>query len=189
MRDIPSFALAALLAAAPTLSYAQASASSGIGFYLGLDYNVGPVRSTTGYIAGAEVAAIFSRQFSVGLVGYGLANEDAKVPAVAGGSDTLRLAYGGIRVGYLHAPDARFHPAFDLFVGAGQARARGSTPGREDEVVVIEPTVAMEANAATYLRASLGLGYRIVGGSELTGVSNASLSGLSARLTLRFGRF
>ena len=189
MRDIPSLALTAILAAAPALAQGQAPASSRIGFYLGLDYNVSSVRSTAGYIAGAEIAAIFSRQFSVGLVGYGLANDDATVPAPDGGFQKLGLGYGGIRVGYLLSPDKRFHPAFDLFIGTGQVRARRSTPRREDEVVVIEPTVGMEANAAKYLHASLGLGYRMVAGSDLAGVSNESLSALSLRLTLRFGRF
>jgi hypothetical protein len=189
MRRILSlFCLSLALAPAARAQSTQPSPKR-LGIYLGIDNNVSTVRSDAAYLAGGEVGVILAQQFIIGLGGYALASEEALVPALAGGADTLRLGYGGVRVGYVFTPAARFHPVIDLLVGGGEIRAEGSTPEREDEIIVAEPSVAMEANLGRYMRGALGLSYRLVSGSDLSGVSSASLSGVTGRVTFRFGRF
>ena len=180
MRQINLLILLSLTAA--LTAGAQSTTQPRVGFYLALDNNAGPLRSEAGYLAGAEVGVILSRHFSIGLSGYGLANEEALVPGPGSATapDTLRFGYGGIRVGYLFRPDARFHPTVDLTLGGGRVSAEGSTPEREDEVFVAEPSVMMEANFARYVRGALGLSYRLVSGSHLAGVSDASSAASAA---------
>src|SRR5262245_5196283 len=168
---------------------AQDRPPSRFGGFVGFDTNIGSIRSETGYFAGAEVAAIFQQQFTLGFAGYGLANNEARIPGAPGVTDRLRFAYGGIRVGYICAPSARIHAVADLLVGSGETRARGSLPQREDRVLVAEPSVVAEANLSRFLRGALGVSYRFVSGSNLTGVSNADLDGLTGRLTVRAGWF
>jgi len=157
--------------------------------YLTLDYSVGEVRSEAAYVAGAELGAILKQRFTVGLAGYGLANKEAMVPAPgAPAVEPLGFGYGGLRVGYLFgATNASLRPVADLLLGAGQIRARESE--RDDRVVVVESSVAMEANLAHFLRGALGVTYRFLSGSDLAGVSDQSLSGFAGRVTLRFGWF
>lgn len=181
--------VAALVLGAFATADAQDREPARIGGYLGIDTNVGSIRSETGYLAGGEVAVIFKQQFTLGLAGYGLANEEARVPGAAGATDRLRFGYGGVRVGYIFMPTARFHPVVDLLVGGGETRASGSLPLREDEVFVAEPSVAAEANLSRFLRGALGVSYRFVSGSNLSGLSNSDLRGITGRLTLRTGWF
>jgi len=159
-----------------------------IGGYFGLDMNIGQIRSATGIFAGADIAVIFAHRLSVGVAGYGLANGDARVTSTGGVTDTIRFGYGGLRVGYVFSPAARLHPSVDLLIAGGSAQTAGASD-RSDEVFVAEPSVIAEANLTTYLRAALGVGYRFVGGVDLPGVTDSDLRGVSARLTLRAGRF
>lgn len=170
-------------------AHAQDRSPSNFGGFLGIDTNVGSIRSEPGYLAGGEVAAIFKQQFTVGLAGYGLANNEARVPGAPGATDRLRFGYGGVRVGYIFMPSARVHAAADLLVGSGETRAKGSLPQREDRVLVAEPSLVAEANLSRFFRGALGLSYRIVSGSDLAGVSNSDLGGVTGRLTIRAGWF
>lgn len=177
-----------MLAVASIGANAQ-SAPSRVGGYFGLDNNFGSIRSQPAILTGAELSATFSGQFTVGLAGYGLANDEATVPGAAGATDALRFGYGGIRVGYVFKPSARFHPVVDLLVGAGQTRTRGSSPAREDEVFVAEPAAMIEAALSKYVRGAAGISYRFVSGNDLVGVSDSDLRGITGRLTIRAGRF
>jgi hypothetical protein len=81
------------------------------------------------------------------------------------------------------------HPVVDVLVGSGETWAKGSLPQREDRVFVVEPSLVAEANLSRFLRGALGASYRWVSGSNLSGVSNADLRGLTGRLTIRAGWF
>lgn len=188
MRQMRFVLTTSMLAVTALRAHAQ-SAPARVGGYFGLDSNFGSTRSQPAILAGAELSAIFLGTFTVGLAGYGLANEEATVPGTGGATDTLRFGYGGVRVGYVFKPSARFHPVVDLLVGGGETRTEGSAPKREDEVLVAEPAVMMEATLNKYVRGAVGLTYRFVSGNDLVGVSDSDLRGITGRLTIRVGRF
>jgi hypothetical protein len=159
--------------------------------FFGLEAAVTSFNSQTAATSGAELAVLFNHRVSVGVVGYGLVNRDVSL-SIADRSppDTLRIGYGGLRVGYRFAPQRPVHVAVNLFLGGGEARARA--PGRprlEDELFVAAPGVAVEANLGSSLQGVIGVSYRHVGGIDWPGVAASALCGPELRFSLRAGRF
>jgi hypothetical protein len=56
-------------------------------------------------------------------------------------------------------------------------------------VFVIEPSLLAELNVTNFLRLAVGGGYRFATGVELSGLTNADLSGVSVSVNLKFGSF
>src|SRR5262245_32459894 len=193
VRHLP-IGLVALLAMPGSLVAQAAPQSLSItpitGFF-GMEGAVTSFNSQTAATSGAELAVLFNHRVRVGVVGYGLVNRDVSL-SIADRSppDTLRMGYGGVRVGYRFAPQRPVHVAVNVFVGGGEARARA--PGRprlEDKLFVAAPGVALEGNLGSSLQGVIGLSYRQVGGIDWPGVAASALRGPELRISLRAGRF
>ncbi|HEY7394509.1 MAG TPA: hypothetical protein VH559_06680 [Gemmatimonadaceae bacterium] len=185
------FALLALPGSLVGQATPQSLSITPITGFFGLEAAVTSFNSQTVATSGAELAVLFNHRVSVGVVGYGLVNRDVSL-SIADRSppDTLRMGYGGLRVGYRFAPQRPVHVAVNLFIGGGEVRARADgRPRLEDELFVAAPGVALEANLGSSLQGALGLSYRQVGGIDWPGVAASALRGPELRFSLRAGRF
>lgn len=163
-----------------------------VGWFASLDASVGRLSGTTATISGLELGAALGAHLRLGVAGYGLVNQD--VPIQLAGSiapDTLRFGYGGFRAAYRFRPTSRIQPMVELLVGGGEAtpRSNGRDSQGDDDVVIIVPSVVVEANFTRMFRGIVGIQYRYAGSVDLPGASSGTLSGVELRFGVRAGRF
>jgi hypothetical protein len=114
-------------------------------------------------------------------------------PSRPGGAANIEsLGYAGVLLGYRLAPVRPVHGTFAVLIGGGGLdMAGGGNSGSDanEAFFVAEPAVGAELNATSFLRLDLGISYRYVGGVDLAALEGRSLSGLTGRVGVRFGRF
>jgi len=132
--------------------------------------------------------------------GYQIVNEiDAAVGVLPGeGPLDIEFGYGGFELEYVFHPMSLTHFSLYTLLGAGDihyVRDVGSvsesnqTTGESDFVFVVEPAVNGELNVISWCRLNCGLSYRLVMDVEQVGLDNSDFSGLTATITLKFGKF
>jgi len=173
----------------------------------------GPVWKTTmlnddwGLMMGGRGGWSINHVLSIGGGGYGLTTN---IPAPV--SDRyLNFGYGGGIVEVILASDKVIHLTTNVLVGGGGVNFRKDweemngdwedcyrcsydkdydpdfTP--TDSFFVIEPGVELEINVAKFFRVGLGVSYRYINGIETEGLKDKDLSGISANVILKFGKF
>lgn len=157
----------------------------------------GPINGDLGIFVGGRGGWIINHSFILGGGGYGLTNAvKAKVPN-SFGEDRIDFGYGGLELEYIRHYDRLIHWSAMLLIGAGSVGYRADAdrlPGmvtdrHMDEVFVLEPALLATLNVATHFRVSAGASYRYVTGATTPAATNSSLTGATAVLTLRFGKF
>jgi hypothetical protein len=163
------------------------------GGYGAPELKVTSVADSGALLAGAHGGWIINHHLVLGGGGYGLTT-DVPSPSVlqpANGGAKLTMAYGGLRFGAILAPHSIVHVAMSMLVGGGNAGSATSSGAahRSDTFWVVEPDVALEANLARNVRLTAGFEYRIVGGTEVPGLTATNLSGPAGSLAVKFGVF
>jgi hypothetical protein len=124
---------------------------------------------------------------------------------VDGLPSTLEMGYGGLRLGYLVAPQSLVHFGFGLIVGGGGLVAVSRDPvttvaangersserqrAHGEAFFAFEPELEGEVNVSQFMRVALSGSYRVINGVRAPGLDIASLSGPAVGLALRFGAF
>ncbi|MEL6355855.1 MAG: hypothetical protein AAFQ37_02880 [Bacteroidota bacterium] len=109
--------------------------------------------------------------------------------------NTLRLAHGGIWLGYTPGSYNVLHPYFSARGGWGVLDIDFDNPGPIfidlDQVFVFTPEAGIELNIARWFRISGTVGYRLLAGvNEGTPADvTEDLEGIMGSVTLRFGWF
>jgi hypothetical protein len=125
---------------------------------------------------------IINHAFIVGGGGYGLVTD------IYVDSKKLNVGYGGLELGYVFLSDSLVHFTVHSLFGFGGVSFE-SDPASADEIFVIEPEATVVLNVTEFFRIAAGISYRLVTGVTTSGVSDASLSGLSGMLVFKFGNF
>ena len=152
------------------------------------------IDSRFGVFVGGRGGWIIDGSWEIGGGGYGLANVSNFEHVTNGSGDPggLEMAYGGLELGYVHRPDSRVHLSLGLLIGAGGLTwsPEGQSGDQADDgFFILEPELDVVLAATTFLRAAIGVSYRLTRGAELFDLRDAELSGLAAVLSLRFGSF
>jgi len=148
----------------------------------------GPVVKLTGInneiavLMGGRGGWIINHAFIVGGGGYGLVTD------IFVSGKKLGLGYGGLELGYVFFSDSLVHFTVHSLIGFGGVSFEND-PASADEIFVIEPEATVVLNVTEFFRIAAGVSYRFVTGVTTSGVSDASLSGLSGMLVLKFGDF
>ncbi|WP_290792258.1 hypothetical protein [Flavihumibacter sp. UBA7668] len=114
--------------------------------------------------------------------------------------EKMTYQYGqfGLMTEYVVASTRKIHFAVNLITGAGfmlQYDRRDYDDWEEYDsrnpnfFFVMEPGAQAELNLTNWMRFSPGISYRRAFGSNSKGLSDDDLSGLSANVTFKFGRF
>jgi len=166
----------------------------------------GPVvKYTTIYDQGALMLGgrggwILNHALVLGGGGYGVVNEINAATGMLPGEGPLdiKFGYGGFEVEYIFNSMSLTHFSIYSLFGVGDlhyAKDEGplsesdQTTGESDFVYVIEPAINAELNVIKWLRVDAGISYRLVMGVNQTGLGSSDISGVSALLTFKFGKF
>ncbi|MFH0988744.1 MAG: hypothetical protein V1799_01870 [bacterium] len=157
----------------------------------------GPVNGEFGLFVGGRGGWIINHSFILGGGGYGLVNNvKAKVPSIYG-EEYLDFGYGGVEMEYIPHSNKLIHISFMTLIGAGgigwkdkdNAVMLNNRQRESDAFFIVEPAVNVTLNITQYFRISGGASYRYITGLESAAAKNADVSGPTAMLTFRFGKF
>ena len=164
------------------------------GGYGGLLCKIGQINGKTGIFMGGQGGWIINHRFVLGAKGYGMINE----PEVEG-LQNIKLEFGcwGALLEYIIASDKLLHLNIYSMIGAGGVRyavidykdAHSDFDHSDDGFFVLEPGIDLILNVHKNFRIGAGITYRYVNGVEYESLSNSDLSGVSARVVLKFGVF
>lgn len=104
----------------------------------------------------------------------------------------MRTNYGGFEVEYTNQSLNMIHFGAQALIGSGQVRYRDRDLNLEktsDHYFVIQPGANIHLNLTNWFRISGGVFYRYAANVNLEGTSDSDLSGASAMIGLRFGKF
>jgi len=159
------------------------------------------VNNEFGLLVGGRGGWIINHTFSIGLAGYGLANNINARTIGPYGQKYLRLGYGGLDLEYVANSNDLLHFSVHSLIGGGTAGFRygwnedrwnyeyGEHDRNYNLFFIFEPGANVDLNVIPWFRTSVGISYRFVAGLSSSAASNSDISGLSAGLTFRFGKF
>lgn len=169
-----------------------------------LDIKVSDLMSERSLLVGAYGGFIINRRYLFGVAGYGLVTNvqfEGVVPGQAASKQLdLQGGYGGIMIGGTIAPRELIHISIPIVLGAGSLEVVdrdffANNPADSEFTVensvffVAEPGIEIEFNITKYFRLGAGMTYRYISGIELENVEDEDISGTTAMISFRFGRF
>lgn len=149
-------------------------------------------------LMGGYGAWVLNGTFAIGGAGLGLVNDVVVEDAIRDGiltyDGSLQFGYGGLFLQYIASPTRVSHVTGQLVIGGGGASYDSNLIFEDledsgDAFLVLEPSAAWELNITEKIRLSLGGGYRMVSGVDLSGLEDADLSGAVGTLGVKIGDF
>ncbi|UCD37003.1 MAG: hypothetical protein JSW54_09205 [Fidelibacterota bacterium] len=186
-----------LLTIAPLSAQEQTllSGHSDHGGFGGPTYQLTQFGDQFAFLSGGRGGWIIDHTIYLGAAGYGLAHH-IKMDTGPQTDHYLNLGYGGLELGAILASNRLIHATVSTLAGGGGANYlyKAWDGDLTDESVmdafyIIEPSLQLIVNVTRYFRIGMGASYRYVSGVELEGISDDYLSGPSASLTFKFGKF
>jgi hypothetical protein len=138
-----------------------------------------------------------NKKLLIGLGGSALVSnhESANTTKAGNEKDHTRLMYGGLVTEYtLYSGNLMRYTATSM-LAYGHATdgytyaAADQWEKVKDDLFVSETSFNAEMNVAKWFRVAGGVGYRNVMGSDLAGLDNKDMRGLTGNVTLKFGWF
>ncbi len=151
-------------------------------------------------LMGGRGGWIINHVFAIGGGGYGLVNNIHSQNLGPWGERFVSLGYGGLDLEAIVNSDEIVHFSVHTLIGAGGVGFRNDwTDGWNDNnsdydhhtdgFFVAEPGFNVDLNVTPWFRLSAGASYRYIAGVASNASTNDDLSGPSAMLSLRFGKF
>ncbi len=154
------------------------------------------IKSNLGVMVGGRGGWIINHMITIGGGGYGLVTNIPIIPSAAGDDSlSLGMGYGGFELGFILNSWKLTHLSFFLLIGAGGvSQVKWDADDFDmnnngDAFFVLEPSLEAVLNVTDFFRISAGGSYRYISGVELEGITDTDLSGLTAKITLKFGEF
>lgn len=153
-------------------------------------------------LIGGQGAWLINHRFGIGLAGTGFITERS-FDGQLNDRYLTTGGYGGLLFEFISMPQSPIHLSFPLVIGAGgvsYTRSRSDFEFFESEdsqaFFVVEPGVELELNVVKIMRMSFGVKYRYTSkidlnynGTQQRILSDDALNGLSASVSLKFGKF
>ena len=163
-----------------------------LGGYLAPVIRWSAVNRQAAMLVGLEGGLIINRSFVIGAAGYGLATDVRMSPI-----DNRRIdfGYGGLYLAYVANSPGLVHFALHSLIGGGGLRSRAnwydywSDSYYDNSFFVFEPGIDVIVNITKHMRIGIGSSYRMVRGLRFDFLDNNDISGPSASLIFKFGKF
>ncbi len=145
-------------------------------------------------LVGGRGGWIINHTFVLGGGGYGLVTH-VKAKVTDSVHQNIEMGYGGLDLEYIGSSNDLLHLSIGILIGAGGV---GYKHESDDNVInshtmhtffVLEPSVHANLNVTHFFRIAAGVSYRYVSGLKSIVSTNADLSGPSAILVFKFGKF
>ena len=163
------------------------------GGFGGFGFRATSLNGQTAVLSGGGGAWLINSKFFIGGSGYSNMSDDIKAPAgLAEDQVYLNINYGGVMLGYVFNPDKLYHVTVDALIGSGNvhySQREGDQDWDSDNFYFIEPSVNLELNVVEWFRFGIGASYRLVNDVEIQKLQNSDISGLSAGIFFKFGKF
>jgi hypothetical protein len=156
------------------------------------------IHDDLGVLVGLRGGLIINHSFAIGLGGYGLASNVNAMNPGPFGERHMEMGYGGLDIEYIINPMEIVHFSFHTLIGGGGVLFNERSWAEEywhpydrktNGFFIVEPGANLDMNITTFLRASVGASYRFVSGLKSDVSTSNKLSGPSAMLSFRVGRF
>jgi hypothetical protein len=186
--------LLALLFASPMALRGEALFEGPVtaGYYGAPQIKFSQVNGDFALFVGGEGAFVANQQWMLGGGGYGLVTQHNVSDLIQSADRRIHLGYGGLKLGFIGMPEYLLHVTFGALIGAGGVSFDLPDVNRQnqtDAFFVFEPEIGGELNILENLRLNLSGTYRwITGVKNHYGVGSSDLSGVTATLSLKFGR-
>lgn len=145
-------------------------------------------------MVGGRGGWIINHSFVLGGGGYGLVT-DVKPKVSDSIHQYIEMGYGGLELEYIASSNDLLHLSIGMLVGGGgigykyEDNNSFNSSHNRNAFFVLEPNINANLNVTRFFRIAAGVSYRYVSGLKSAVSTNADLSGPSAVLTLKFGRF
>ncbi len=141
-------------------------------------------------LGGLGIGTILNDRWTFGLAGRISVND---VNTGEGGDyslDQWKHWYAGGELGYIFAPDRLVHLNPSVFVGAGEAKAKGYIGSEKSgDFLVVEPRLALCLNLHETWELNVGVGYRWTDGLDTLAVEDDDLTDITWFVQLRATEF
>jgi hypothetical protein len=145
-------------------------------------------------MVGGRGGWIINHSFVIGGGGDGVVT-NVKPRIIDSVHQYMDMGYGGLDLEYISTSDELLHWSAGLLIGGGGVGYRNENNDsfnmhhQMDTFFVLEPNVHVNLNVTHFFRIAAGVSYRYVNGLTSALSTNADLSGPSAMLTFKFGKF
>lgn len=161
------------------------------GAYISPEVRFTSINGDYGVLPGGHAGVIFNHAISLGIAGYGLANNvNADAPYE---DQNIMLGYYGLVLEYIFNAQRLVNVSASALIGGGGLRAgvhQQNTMGHDMDVFfVAEPVLTLYLNVVKYFRVGFGAGYRFVSGVDTEGLRDSEIRGVFAVLSLQIGLF
>ncbi|MFO7888781.1 MAG: hypothetical protein R6V04_00420 [bacterium] len=154
------------------------------------------INNNTGVMVGGRGGWIINHMITIGGAGYGLVTRIPTLQSTAGNDSlSLGLGYGGFEIGFIMNSWKLTHLSFFFLIGGGGAshilwdEEDFDMDNDGDAFFVLEPGIEAVLNVTKFFRISAGASYRYTSGLELEQITDSDISGLAAKISLKFGSF
>ena len=141
-------------------------------------------------IPGVRAGVIINNKYAIGGCYQSTLGEISL--AESKGSGKLRTQYGGLLFEYTLWSVQKIHLSLPLLVGLGQLKVTGSNTAPvtgSPNFYFIEPGWLIEADIWKYIKLGIGTSYRYTPNVSYNTLSGSDISGFSAIVSIRLGRF
>jgi len=174
------------------------------GGYGGLSINYSQIDGKDAMLIGARGGWIINHGISIGIGGYGFANDMNYEKNINGIIDNYSLAggYGGLIIEPIIGAKWPLHVSIPILIGAGGVALINNNyykpnydwdshyySDEADAFFVIEPGIEVELNMVKFMRLAVGGYYRYTSDLNLADTKSDVLDGFSVGLTMKFGKF
>ncbi|MCP4213981.1 MAG: hypothetical protein GY765_04950 [bacterium] len=150
-----------------------------------------------GVMVGAKLGWTINGAFTIGVAGYGWANDCDQWNRWDEG---FQMGYGGLYLESIIGNHKLVHLTVGVLLGAGGVEGYPGIDHRESRwsncgswdvegFFICEPEVNIELNVARFMRIGAGVSYRFTSGLKGSNINNSDLNGLAGALTIKFGKF
>jgi hypothetical protein len=154
--------------------------------YIDVVSKAATINGDWGLLGGMRIGYNFNKQYSLGLVAHGLIPEHIEGTYInRDGRDNVNLGYSGFEAGYNYSLSDRFYLTGTMMIGAG--RVEYENKGGHDYFFITEPGASINYRLTDWFGLGYSLNYRFASGVNYSKFSNASLSGWSMDLGMKFG--
>jgi len=161
------------------------------GGYIGPVVKFGQLDEDFGLFVGGRMGWIINHKLVLGGGGYALVNDIKREDL---GEDIhTEMAYGGLVLEYVFNPQEVIHFSVAALVGGGRYAYKIQNEVEEDydsdAFFILEPEFNVILNITRNFRFGLGGGFRNISGLDIEGTTDSRLSGSSALITVKLGKF
>ncbi|MCX7995606.1 MAG: hypothetical protein N3A65_07555 [candidate division WOR-3 bacterium] len=143
-------------------------------------------------LLGGRGGVTFNRTFGIGGGLYGMVNRMEVNTTYPIRHFNMDFVYGGIILELIFGSRKLIHLGTHTLIGGGSVqykRLPDTEPWYDDYFFVLEPALELTLNVTKIFRVDAGCSYRCIYGTELSGISDRGLSGISSHITFKFGKF